>query len=361
MKGTKNYTGQELAKLLEENGIRIQPSSSGDAFAIAAKFTKNEKDMALELFEEVAKKASLDSYEIEKVKADKLNAIKNISNIPSSLAFDEFKTVLWQGTPYGNSGKTLKGTIPSIHRDDVLKYYENLFPAENTVITINGNVDNQEYINYFSKILKNSGKEKLQLSSFKSKFKPLTQNKKVKVVKESQAAWLVIGWLTDGITNEKDWASLQVIDSILGSGMSSRLFTRLRDEQGLAYQVGSSYSTNVNKGVFAVYIGTNPENIKVAEEGLFNEINLLKQEFVTDKELSEAKDKITGNFILSLETNMDKASIMNSLEIDGRGYAFLNRYQSLINAVTVQDVINTANKYFSQPYVYTIVGKENLM
>ncbi len=361
MKGTKNYKNQELAQLLEENGIIIQPAASGDSFGISAKYTKNEKDLALELFEEVSKKASLDSYEIEKVKKDKLNSIKNISNIPSSLAFDEFKTALWEGTPYGNSGKTLKRTIPFIHKEEVVKYYENLFPAENTVITINGNVDNQEYINYFSRLLKNSNNPKIQLSDFKSKFKPLIKNKEVKAVKESNAAWIVIGWLTDGITNEKDWAALQVIDSILGSGMSSRLFTRLRDEQGLAYQVGSSYSSNVNKGVFAVYIGTNPENVNVAKNGLFNEINLLKQEFVTDKELSEAKDKILGNFVLSLETNMDKASIVNSLEIDGRGYAFLSRYQNLINSVTVQDIINAANKYFSQPYVYTIVGPKEVI
>ncbi len=361
MRGTKKYKNQELSLLLEENGIIIQPSSSGDAFGISAKFTKNEKNLALELFEEVSKNAVLDSYEIEKVKKDKLNSIKNISDIPSSLAFDEFKTALWEGSPYGNSGKTLKKTLPMIHKEDVLKYYENLFPAENTVITINGNVDNQEFINYFSRILKNSNKPKLQLSEFKSKFKPLTQNKKIKVFKDSQAAWIVIGWHTDGITNEKDWAALQVIDSILGSGMSSRLFTRLRDEQGLAYQVGSSFSANVNKGAFAVYIGTNPENINAAQEGLFKEINLLKQEFVTDKELSEAKDKILGNFVLSVETNMDKAGIINSLEIDGREYTFLNRYQEVINSITAQDVINTANKYFSAPYVYTIVGPKEVI
>ena len=358
-KGTRKYTKQELSELLEENGIFIQPSTSGDSFGISAKFTKNEKDLALKLFEEISQNASLDAYEIERVKTDKINSIKNIANIPSSLAFDEFKTAVWEGTPYGNSGKILKDTIPLIQKDDIVKYYKNLFPAENTVITINGNVDNQEYINYFSRILKNSNNKPIQLSSFQNKFKPLTKNKTVKIVKDSQAAWIIAGWHTDGITNEKDWACLQIIDSILGSGMSSRLFNNLRDEQGLAYQVGSSFSSNINKGVFAVYIGTNPENIKVASDGLFNEIQTLKKEFVTDKELTEAKNKILGNFILSLETNSDKAAIMNSLEIDGRGYKFLDKYQTLINSVTAKDIIHTANKYFSKPYVYTIVGPEN--
>ena len=356
MKGTHKYKNQELSLLLEENGIRLFPVAKGDSFSISEKFTKNEKDLALELFEEVATKASLDTFDIERVKSDKLYAINNAKNTPDSVAFDEFRTVLWEGTPYGNTGKVLEKTIPSIQKEDVDSFYKNLFPAENVVITINGNVNNQEFIDYFSKLLKNSGKQKINLSDYKYKYKSLQKNKSVKIAKDSQAAWLLIGYLTDGVTNEKDWAALQLIDSILGSGMSSRLFTHLRDDQGLAYQVGSTFTANVNKGVFGVYIATNPETADVAKQGLFNEIDKLKKEFVTYKELSEAKDKLLGNFILSMETNMDKASMTNALEISGRNYDFVEHYPKIINSVTVQDIIKTANKYFNQPYVYTVVA-----
>ncbi len=356
LKGTKKYKNQELSLLLEENGIRIAPSSRGDSFGIAAKFTKNEKDLALDIFEEIATKASLDSYDIERVKADKLHSIKNRNNTPKSLAFDEFRTALWEGTPYGNTGKILQKTLSSIQEEDIVQFYENLFPANNVVITINGNVDNQEFINYFSRILKNSNSAKVSFSDYKYKFKDLKKNKIVRINKDAQASWLLLGWLTDGVDNQKDWAVLQVIDSMLGSGMSSRLFTNLRDEQGLAYQVGSSFSANVNKGVFALYIATNPKNITVAKDGLFDEIEKLKKEFVTEKELSEAKDKLLGNYVLSLETNMDKASIVNSFEISGKDYTFIEKYPELIKQITVQDVIKTANKYFSKPYVFTIVG-----
>ncbi len=358
LKSTKKYRNQELSQLLEENGIKLAPSARGDSFNIAMKFTKNEKDLALDILSETIQFATLDSFDIERVKADKIYSIRNKKNTPDSVAFDEFKTALWENTPYGNTGKILQNTLPKIQKEDVEEFYKALFPAENTVITINGNVNEQEFINYFSNILEHSNNAKISLSDFKSVFKSLTKNKIVKVNKDSQAAWLLLGWLTDGVTNEKDWASLQVINSILGSGMSSRLFTQLRDEQGLAYQVGSSFSANVNKGVFALYIATNPDTALTAKEGLFKEINKLKKEFVTDKELSEAKDKLLGNFILSMETNMDKAAVMNSLEISGQNYTFLDRFPNLINAVTVQDIIKTANKYFSQPYVFTIVGPQ---
>ncbi|MCD7878542.1 MAG: insulinase family protein, partial [Candidatus Gastranaerophilales bacterium] len=133
LKGTRKYKNQELSLILEENGIRLAPVSGGDSFSISAKFTKNEKDLALEVFDEVVNKASLDSFDIERVKSDKLHSIKNKKNTPDSLAFDEFRTAMWENTPYGNTGKVLEKTIPSIQKEDIDEYYSKLFPAENTI------------------------------------------------------------------------------------------------------------------------------------------------------------------------------------------------------------------------------------
>ena len=356
MKGTKKYKTNELSQLLEENGIKISPIAKGDSFSIATKYTKIEVDIALDIFTEVAKNASFDAYDIERVKDDKLYSIKKQKNTTDAVAFDEYKTAIWENTPFGNTGKILEKTIPTIQREDIISFYQNLFPAENTVITINGNVDEQKFINYFSELLKNSGKEEIKLSQYKSKYKKLTDCKKIKVNRESETAWLILGWHTDGFLNEKDWASLQIINSILGSGMSSRLFNQLRNEQSLAYQVGSSFTSTTNRGIFSLYIATNPNTTEIAKNGLFKEINKLKTEFITDKELSEAKDKILGNFVLSMETNMDKASVLNALEITERGYTYIGRYPQLINSITVQDIIKTANKYFNDKFVFTMVG-----
>ncbi len=357
-RGTQKYSKQEISQILDENGIRLSISSKGDSFSVATKFTKNQKNIALNIFSEIIKNASFDFQEFDLAKKDKLISIKNIKNNPDSFIFDEFKTALWEGTPYGVTGKVLQKTIPTITVNDLIAYYKNLFTAQNVVITVNGNVDENYYINYFSNLLQNNGAEKINIKNWANKYKELTENKIVKIEKDSQATWVLYGWHTDGVENQKDWAALQIIDAILGSGMSSRLFTTLRDEQSLAYQVGTSFATNINKGVFALYIATNPDSVKQASDGLLNEINRLKSEFVTDKELSEAKDKILGNFVLSMETNMDKASLFNSLETTGRGYDFIKEYPNIINAVTVQDIIKTSNKYFSKPYILAILGSK---
>ena len=90
-------------------------------------------------------------------------------------------------------------------------------------------------------------------------------------------------------------------------------------------------------------------------------IQKLKTEFVTNKELAEAKDKILGNFVLYQETNMDKAHTMNHLEILDKSYTFIDKYPELINSVTLQDVIKAANKYFSKPYIFIMVGPKEFV
>ena len=366
MKGTKKYSAVDLSQTMEQNGIKIVPAQGSDSFSISVKTTKNDLPLTFDLLNEIVNNASLEQQEIERVKTEKIYAIKKMRDTPSSVAFEDFKTTIWQNTPYGVTGKVLEKTIPTIKREDVLAFYNSIFCPENLVISINGNVDDKEIIKNISEIFyekKDCGAKKFSYSEKKNLFKPLSKNITVKAPKDSEAAWIVMGWLTDGVTenNKKDLAALQVIDSILGTGMSSRLFNNLRGEQGLAYQVGSTFLPNVNQGLFAVYIGTNPSTAVHSKNELLKEINKLKKEFVSEKELQEAKDKILGNFILSQETNMEKASTLGWFEISGRGFEYINEFPQLIQSVTASDVIKAANKYFDAPFVTTVVAPQNCL
>lgn len=359
MKGTKKYSALDLSQIMEQNGIKIAPANGSDYFSISVKTTKNDLLLTFDLLNEVVNNASFEVQEIERVKAEKIQNIQKVRDMPASVAFEEFKTSIWSGTPYGVTGKVLEKTVPSINKNDVLDFYENIFYPKNLVISINGNVNDEEIINKIEDIFcgnKGSKAQKFEYNQHKNLFNPLTASKTVKKDKDVEAAWLVMGWLTDGVENKKDIAALQVIDSILGSGMSSRLFTRLRGEQGLAYQVGSSFASNVNQGVFALYIGTNPETAMHSKNELLKQINILKREFVSEKELNEAKDKILGSFVLSQETNMEKASALAWFEASGRGYKYIEEFPKLIESVTPTDIIRVANKYFERPYVFTVVA-----
>lgn len=359
MRGTKNYTSLELSQVLEDNGIKIQPSASADAFVINVLTTKDEYDKTLELLNEVVNNATFEDYEIDKVKTEKLNTIKRNKDVPLQRAIEEYRDLIYQNSPYSISSKILEKNIPNITKEDIINYYNSIFAPKNLVISINGNIDKDKTIQDLNNIFKPKENAKnFDFAQYNSKIPTVTTPRQtIQKVPTTETAWILLGWQTNGVLNEKDYATLQVIDSLLGSGMSSRLFKDLREQEGLAYQLGSGYSPNVLRGSFLLYIGTNPQTLDKAKSGLFEEITRLKTEYVGDKELQDAKEKLLGNYVIGLETNLDKASNIGWYEASTRGYEFKDKYEKLINSVTDSDIIEIANKYFTDDYILSIVTK----
>ena len=354
-KGTNKFSANDISSILDENGIEIASSVLPDAFSTSVKVTKDELPMVLELFDELINDSLFNENDLKNVIDKKLQNIKISNDIPSNLAFDEMKELLWENTPYHHSNKFLSSKYKDITLDDIKSYYEKIYNPENTIVSVNGNVDEQYLINYFSQVFKNKKSNVYNLTDYQKSVYPMVKNKYSEIKKNSNQSWIVIAYRTPPVSNQKDWAALKVIDSILGTGMSSRLFTELRDQKGLAYTVSSVYQSNLLQGAFVTYIGTNPKNVQQALQGLEEQIDKLKKEFVSSKELSEAKDRIYGNYLLSQETNSDKASTVASYELSGRGFDFDKKYFELINSVTEQDIIEAANKYFSASKVTVIV------
>lgn len=358
LKGTKNYTSLELSQVLEDNGIKIAPSTTADAFAITVLTTKDEYNKTLELLNEIVNNATFDDFEIEKVKSDKLNSIKRNKDVALQQAVEEYRDLIYKNTPYSISSKVLEKNIPNIKRSDIVEYYNNIFNPENIVISVNGNIDKDKTIQELNKIFTQKPETTaFNYQNFDGKISRITSPRTNTINMDTETAWILLGWQVDGVLKEKEYATLQVIDSLLGSGMSSRLFKDLREQEGLAYQLGSGYSPNILRGSFMLYIGTNPATLEKAKKGLFEEIKKLKTEYVGDKELKDAKEKLLGNYVIGLETNLDKASNTGWYEASTRGYEFKDKYEKLINSVTDADIIEVANKYFTDNYILSIVTK----
>lgn len=358
MKGTKNYTSLELSQVLEDNGIKIVPSVGADAFSITVLTTKDEYEKTMELLNEVVNNAIFDDYEIEKVKSDKLSAIKTNKDVPIKQAIEEYRDMIYKNTPYSISSKVLEKNIQNIKKSDIIEYYNKIFNPKNIVISINGNIDKDKTIQDLNKIFEpKADSQTFDYKIYDSKIPRITTPRTNTIKMPTETAWILLGWQTDGVLSEKDYATLQVIDSILGTGMSSRLFKELREQEGLAYQLGTGYSPNVLRGSFMMYIGTNPATLEKSKQGLFSEIEKLKTEYVGDKELKDAKEKLIGNYVIGLETNLDKASNTGWYEASTRGYEFKEKYVDLINSVTDADIIEVANKYFNDNYIMSIVTK----
>jgi len=354
LKGTKKYSSQELAQLMEENGIKIEPACGEDYFTINVQTTTAQIDLTFEILDEVLNRATFEDYEIEKKRAEILNKIRQQRDVPMNIALEDFKTLIFENSVYSNTNKVLEKTLPSVSRENVISYYNRVLDSKNVIVSVNGDVDSEKMISQFGVLLSNKNQPEFKFSQYK--VTKLTAPKIVfKTIKDLQTAWLFIGWQTSGVSNEKDFVTLKVINTILGGGMSSRMYKNLREQDGLAYQLGSSYCPKALAGTFLTYIGTNPETLNYSRNKIKTEMERLKMEFVSDTELQDAKDRLKGSFIIALETNSEKASVVGLFEAMGLGYDFYEKYVKMIDEVTASDIVRVSNKYFNNIYVESFV------
>ena len=296
-----------------------------------------------------------DETELEKSKKHILNNIKQVKDNPLKLSLDGFRGMIFGNSTYNGSTSVIERAIPSVTRKDILSYKDKISNPNNIVISVAGNVqDKSMLLSKLGSVFKSENPIKFDYTKYAI---PKITKKQIKEVKlnDQKTAWVILGWQTDGIKNLKEYATLNVINTILGSGMSSRLFVNLREQEGLAYQLGSNYSPNMLAGSFIVYIGTNPASLEHSKAKALKEVYRFKTEFVSDKELQEAKDRLSGQYVIALETNSDKAATLAWFEASGRDYKFIDEYVKLINTVTASDIIEVANKYFNDNYVLSVV------
>ncbi len=357
IRGTKSYNYQELNDFLDENGIELSVISNPDAFNISLKTTKEKLGESLGLLNEVVNFPSFNKDEISKTVANYKEYVNSMKDKPLSLALDELTGAAFSGYPYSNNAKKTVEYIDLITRDEITSFYNKILDPKNLIIAVTGDIEPESVISEFNSIFKDRGQKKVEIKDFyKESYIP--QDNAVTRIPNTgkETSWILVAYKTSPVYDLKDLATLKVIDSILGTGMSSRLFTSLREAKGLAYQVGSQINQYANDGVFFAYIGTNSKNEQTALDGILYEFERLKREFVPEKELREAKDKLLGNMVIALETNMDRSSFLSKYGAFGYDLNFLDNLKKEIENVSASDILSYANKYFANPRFQITVG-----
>ena len=150
-----------------------------------------------------------------------------------------------------------------------------------------------------------------------------------------------------GITRTNpDFYTINLMNAVLGGSAGiARLFGRVRDAQGLAYSVWSSFTPSIGEGLFHASAGVNPANVDKAINSILHEIELMKSDGITEEELSDAQNLIVGNFALALETNRGLAAVLLTAELYGLGLGYLERHESIYRNITREQVNAVAQKY----------------
>ena len=168
-----------------------------------------------------------------------------------------------------------------------------------------------------------------------------------------QQAQVLVGYLGPALL-EPDYAAARVLGTVLGGGMSGRLFRELREQRGLAYSVGMLGSFRTGRSFLVSYLGTAPPNAEAAEAGMLAEIERMRGEPVTEGELARAKAYLLGNLAMDRRTSTRHAWYMAFFEVIGAGWDFPERYARAVEAVTADDVARVARRYLAQPTVIVL-------
>jgi len=357
MKGTSSKTGKEIEDALDNIGTNISVSDAFEYFEVSMKTTKDDFNSAFPILKDILENPAFLEKDIEISKTDTLNSIKASRDNPQRVAFENFNEELYNNSPFLKTGRILEKSIPTIEIDDVKSLHKQIFAPKNMLISVVGNFDEKDIINKFSSFNPPTTFNLLKDSIIKAEFSQIEKNTIREENKKAKGSWVVKGWQTKGLSTD-DFVTLKLISTYLGDGFTSKLFTNLREDKGLAYEVGAVSSSNFNSGYFLMYIGTNPENIEIVKTDFDKEIKQLQTKYISQQELCDLKSMLIGRLNLSTETNMAKAYLNGYYEFFDKGYQFGYDYPQLIQKVNVQDILDVSNKYFSQPYIMSIVAEE---
>jgi len=357
-KGTETRSAEELANELDARAIDLREITLSDSSILLAIFLNRELPAVLDILEDVVFHSTFADYEKETVKL--AGEIQASLDLPAEIAQDLLIRTLFAGFPYGNTGTRMLETLPDLNVDIVRDWYQGGLNPRFMNVTLVGDFKEEDVLPRLDDAFADLN-EQLP-APFTSTFTPPISEDRVvtKARPEAQQAQIYQGWYAPPL-GAQEQAAMTVMNTILGAaGLSSRLFTELRDKQGLAYSVRSSYAPMRQTGQFVVSIGTSPENIAQARRGFAEQIARMQNEPISLDELQNAKGRLRGTFVLAHETNSQQCIDMTISQINGFGPDFSMQMLQRIEGVTVADVQAAAQRIIS-PSVTAIVAREDAL
>jgi len=315
-KGTKKRTAKDIALDIDTLGGDLNAFTSKETTTFYVKILDEYLEKGIELLSDIFLHSLFPEEEIEKEKRIIKEEIKMIEDTPSDYIHDLFNQTIWGHTGLGHSVLGRRDTIKSFTRDDLISHIKKYYGTKDVVISCAGNIEPDLLLDNLNKNLGNlrrgSEPEIGPTPRFSSSVEVFT--------KELSEAHICLG--VEGIPqNSEDRYGLYVLNTILGAGVSSRLFQEIREKRGLAYAIYSFTASYYDTGVWAVYAGVSRKRVREVVELILEEMRGF-QYTLTESELQRAKDNLKGNIILALEST---SSRMNNI---ARQEIYYGRYYS---------------------------------
>ena len=319
-----------------------------------ARVPKTKAKLAIDVLGDMLFQPLLDAAELEKERLVVLEELRMYQDSPQEYVHSLFEQISWPNHPLGRDVAGTEASVRALTRDDLLRYLEEHYLLRNLVVTIAGPVTHDEAIGLIEPYLKPRGNGFAPPSFLPSIGNGQRPNVLLKS-KKTEQAHVCLGVHAPSYM-DKDRHVIDILNCVLGEGMSSRLFLEVREKLGLAYDVHSYVNKMYDTGVLGVYAGTEPRQASRAVGAIVGQLRRLCDEPVEAAELTKAKEFYKGRLLLQMESTNSVATWYGGQEALTGKIQDVDDTVAEIDAVTADDVRRIARELFSQALQLAVIG-----
>lgn len=350
-KGTKTRSAKDIAVEIESVGGYSNAYTSKEVTAYHAKFLKENVNSGIDILSDIMLNSVFNKMELERERGVILQEISQTYDAPDDIIFDYFQEVAFKNQSLGRSILGPAAIVSKITSNDLRRYREKFYNADNIVFAAAGNISHDEVLELANKYFLEFNIQKTPPHDETYQY----VGGEFSDVRELEQEHVIIGF--EGIASlNPDYYTMAVLSSILGSGMSSRLFQEVREKRGLVYSVYSFASSYRRNGLFGIYAATSANKLEELADVAVNE--LLKMTVaITEEEFSRTKTQFKASLLMSGESNTASCDqIASQTMLFGKPLEHAEMLEKL-NKVSINDVIELAKRIVKGKCSVVTVGK----
>jgi len=351
-KGTEGRTAFDIAKEIDSVGGTLNAFTGREYTCFYAKVIDKNLPLAIDLLSDIFIHSLMDPKDVEKERMVILQEIKMVEDTPDDYIHDLFNRVCWGEHPLGFPIFGTSELVQSFSRDQIYQFFKEHFQPNRIIICAAGNLQHQEVVDWIEKTFGQISKS----DKVRERIRPNSISATNIWKRELEQVHFCLG--TKGLQyNHSLRFASYVLNTILGGGMSSRLFQEIRENRGLAYSVYSYLPTYIDTGLVVVYAGTNEGSFQEVIELVLKEFVRLKKEPFKGGELETAKEQLKGNLLLSLESSDNLMTRLAKNEIYFESYLPVEKILEGIDGVGEEMARSLASDIFDERFFcLTVLG-----
>ena len=352
-KGTTSRSAEDIARSVDSIGGNLDAFTAKELVCFNTKVLDEHLSQAFDVLADLVLHPMFRDDDIEKEKGVILEEIKMEADSPDYLVHEIFSSNFWKDHPLGKPILGTRETVKRFNSDRIRSFYADVYSPSNLIVTAAGNLTHERLVDLVRRHFEGLPESPAQPSDNV----PNTHARiSLRHKKALEQVHLVLGVPSYPLPHEGRFACY-VLNTVLGGGMSSRLFQNIRERQGLAYAVFSELSPYRDTGCLSIYAGTSLESARKVVESITREFRSLKESLVSDEELRRAKDHLKGSLMLSLESTASRMSNLARQEMYFSHFFTLDELIASIEAVGAADVQRIAQTFFDPKQIgLTVLG-----